>query len=81
VAFSPDGSVLTSTSADRTVILWDVHKHSPIGSPLISHNDQVLTAVFSPDGKLLASGGMDGAVMPRPRLKRDRFQSGGVLVG
>ncbi|MEU2391375.1 hypothetical protein [Streptomyces sp. NPDC007369] len=61
VAFSPDGSTLASSSADRTVRLWDVDTGRP-GPVLKGHADQVWSVAFSPDGRTLATGGMDGDV-------------------
>jgi WD40 repeat protein len=44
-----------------------------IGSPLTGHTNQVLCVSFSPDGKLLASGGMDGSVILWNVLSQEPF--------
>ena len=63
VAFSPDGKTLASSSADDTIILWDVVTGKPIGEPLEGHADYVESVAFSPDGKSLASGSDDRTII------------------
>jgi WD40 repeat protein len=58
VAFSGDGRLLASASADRTVRVWDVAAAKCI-AVLTGHTDEVFSAVFHPDGKRLASAGRD----------------------
>jgi WD40 repeat protein len=58
VAFSPDGLIALSASADRTIQLWDTTTHRPIGMPL-RHQAAVLDATFSPDGRTVLSGSAD----------------------
>jgi WD40 repeat protein len=61
VAFSPDGRLLASASADRSVWLWDTARGRQIAM-LEGHTDWVRGVAFSPDGRLLASAGNDRSV-------------------
>jgi WD40 repeat protein/serine/threonine protein kinase len=59
VAFAPGGRTLASTGTDGTILLWDLATREPVAK--IKHPTGVISASFSPDGKLLAAGG-SGAV-------------------
>jgi WD40 repeat protein len=58
VAFSPDGTMLASAGADKTVRLWNVASHKST-NVLADHRDRVSAVAFAPDGKTLVSASGD----------------------
>ncbi|SFT99038.1 WD domain-containing protein, G-beta repeat-containing protein [Arthrobacter sp. ov118] len=61
IAFGPDGSI-ASASADGTVRIWNPASGRSVG-PLTGHQGPVYGVAFSPDGRVLASGGSDNNVL------------------
>ena len=61
-AFSPDGSLLATASADGSAILWD-SRSGKVVHRLIGYSGRVQSAAFSPDGSLLATASFDGSAI------------------
>ena len=60
-AWSPDGNLVVTASADSTARIWDAHTGREL-IQLLSHTGGVNTAAWSPDGRLVVTGGSDRTV-------------------
>jgi WD40 repeat protein len=58
LAYSPDGRLLASGGADRTVRIWDMAERRERDSPFL-HANAVIGLAFAPDGNVVASIGLD----------------------
>ena len=76
-AFSPDGRLLASAAADRTVRLWNGHRPTPRRPAHRQPADSATRVAFSPDGRMLAAAGADGTV----RLWDDRHRQPPAAAG
>ncbi|MEV4050033.1 WD40 repeat domain-containing protein [Amycolatopsis sp. NPDC049688] len=83
VAFSPNGRLLATASADMSVRLWNTHDGTPHGQPLTGHRGPVWGVAFSPGGRVLATASVDTTVrlwdpatvtaLPGPPLEHDGY--------
>lgn len=59
LVYSHDGRLLASAGRDQTVRLWDVAKAKPL-HVLAGHNNVSFSMDFTPDGKRLITGAIEG---------------------
>ncbi|OJA16037.1 hypothetical protein AZE42_04291 [Rhizopogon vesiculosus] len=63
VAFFNDSRRVVTSSADRTVRIWDVQKGSLVGKPFEGHQGGVWAVAVSPDDRRIVGGGEDKIII------------------
>jgi len=76
-AWAPDGSSFVTAAQDGGMLAWDARTLRRIGERRLPLRSAALAIAFSPDGRLMAVGGFDGAV----RLLDRRLEDIVVLRG
>uniref|UniRef100_A0A7C3ZI47 Novel STAND NTPase 1 domain-containing protein n=1 Tax=Planktothricoides sp. SpSt-374 TaxID=2282167 RepID=A0A7C3ZI47_9CYAN len=74
VVFSPDGQLIATASADKTVKIWNPQGREL--ATLATHQDGVNGVAFSPDSKMVASASWDKTVKIW-RVSRNRVEAAG----
>jgi small GTP-binding protein len=88
IAWSPDGLMLASPSADRTVRLWNAETGECLHA-LYGHEGDVNVVAFDPTGRKLASGSIDRVIRiwdpalgnPLNKLHAGHWVDGVAFVG
>jgi WD40 repeat protein len=63
VAFIPRTNLLVTSSADKTLRVWDLDTGKQVGEPLLNHECAVWKIAASPDGRWVVSGGWNGSIL------------------
>ena len=74
ITVHPTAPVATSGGGDDSGYIWDVTNGETIAK-LTGHSDSVTATAFSPDGEMVATGGMDGRVRVWRRVGKDDYKA------
>ena len=78
-SFSPDNKFLVTTSADKTVRVWDLMSGGEVGV-LFGHSRAVNSAAFSSNGQILITASDDQTVRVWPLQNETRPKASGVAI-
>ena len=62
IALHEQSSLLAAGTAEGTITLWDLTTHTPFAAQFLGHNGRMTELLFSADGKVLISAGLDNQV-------------------
>ena len=74
ITVHPTAPVAASGGGDDFGYIWDVTNGETIAK-LKGHSDSVTATAFSPDGEMVATGGMDGRVRVWRRVGKDDYKA------
>ncbi|KAG2052848.1 WD40 repeat-like protein [Suillus hirtellus] len=63
VVFIPRTNLLVTSSADKTLRVWNLDTGKQVGDPLLNHDCAVWKVAASPDGRWIVSGGWNGSIL------------------
>ncbi|KAG2350107.1 WD40 repeat-like protein [Suillus weaverae] len=63
VAFIHGTRLLVTSSADKSLRVWDLDTGKQVGEPLLDHDAEVWRVAASPDGCWIVSGGENGSIL------------------